>query len=459
LLYKKTSSLVCIRGRRRIGKSTLVKYFSKRFVHYIEIQGLAPTKTSSNDDQLKNFSNTLSSISKLPLRHFTDWAEAFGALNQLISNKKTLIFLDEISWMGKYDPQFPGKLKIAWDTLFKHHPNLIIILCGSVSSWIKDNILNNTGFVGRLSLNIKLEELSLQESMELLKINPNKVSSYEIAKILSLTGGVPKYLEEINIKNSIEKNIEDLALNQNGILFTEFEQIFADIFDKKHPLYKSILLEIIKGHKNPTEIAVAISHPYNGDFAQYLDTLVESGFLSRDFTWAIRDYKQSKLAQLRISDNFLRFYLKIIWPLKPRIQKLPLKISSIKNWESLLGLQFENLIHKNYLHLLTHLQISPSDVLQIGPYFQNKTTKQEGVQIDLLIQTKLNLLYNVEIKIRRRLDTDVIRECQRKNKAINKGKNFSLRNILVYCGELSSSLEESDFFDKMISFDELLSDT
>lgn len=114
--------------------------------------------------------------------------------------------------MGMKDPTFLGKLKTAWDLEFKKNNKLILILCGSVSSWIEKNILKNTGFVGRIDLVLSLDELSLSESFTLLGKQAQFLSSYEIFKILSVTGGVPRYLENIIPKQSAEENIKRSAL-------------------------------------------------------------------------------------------------------------------------------------------------------------------------------------------------------------------------------------------------------
>ena len=111
---------------------------------------------------------------------------------------RTVVLLDEISWMGSRNPDFAGYLKTAWDKRLKKHDNLVLVLCGSVSSWIADNILDSTGFVGRDSLDIEVGELSLAESVKMLGGSDGHISSREIFDFLSVTGGVPKYLEEIH---------------------------------------------------------------------------------------------------------------------------------------------------------------------------------------------------------------------------------------------------------------------
>jgi len=103
---------------------------------------------------------------KIPLPRSDDWGDLFWHLSQHAQKGKTVLVLDEISWMGSKDPTFVAKLKTAWDLYFKNNPQLVLILCGSISSWIEKNILSSTGFMGRISLDIILEELPLYECNE-----------------------------------------------------------------------------------------------------------------------------------------------------------------------------------------------------------------------------------------------------------------------------------------------------
>ena len=94
--------------------------------------------------------------------------------------------------MGSKDPTFLGKLKTAWDLYFKNNPQLVLILCGSISSWIEENILSSTGFMGRISLDIILEELPLYECNEFWNAEQNRASAFDKLKVLSVMGGVPR---------------------------------------------------------------------------------------------------------------------------------------------------------------------------------------------------------------------------------------------------------------------------
>ena len=186
--------LVTCRGRRRIGKSTLIEEFAARTAdHFIAIEGLPPRKGVSDADQRRHFCERISEYAGKDYVPSATWSIAFAQLNDIISDtERTVVLLDEISWLGGHCPDFPGYLKEAWDKRLRKHPNLILVLCGSVSSWIAENILDNTGFVGRDSLDLEIKELSLADSVKMLGPNSERLSSSELFDMFSITGGVPK---------------------------------------------------------------------------------------------------------------------------------------------------------------------------------------------------------------------------------------------------------------------------
>ena len=149
LLEKPTSSLVACRGRRRIGKSTLFKEFARRErLRFIMIEGLGPRKGQTDADQLRNFGERLMAQTKGRSQRLpTTWMEAFQRLGErLPKQERTLVLLDEISWMGRHNLDFPGFLKNGWDDYLKPHDNLILAVCGSVSAWIRENLLDSATF-------------------------------------------------------------------------------------------------------------------------------------------------------------------------------------------------------------------------------------------------------------------------------------------------------------------------
>ena len=190
----RSASLAVIRGRRRVGKSALVKEFAKDKV-FLSFSGLPPTEEMTAQDQRDNFVDQLCAQTKIAKHDGSNWFNLFLALSQEISKKKTVILLDEISWMADGDPTFLPKLKSAWDDVFSEKSQLVLVLCGSVSSWIEKNILSSTGFFGRIVSQITLAEFSLSESIELLASQDFTGGLFEKMMLLSITGGVPWYIE------------------------------------------------------------------------------------------------------------------------------------------------------------------------------------------------------------------------------------------------------------------------
>ena len=216
-----------------------------------------------------------------------------------------------------------------------------MILCGSVSSWIEENILSSTGFLGRVSVDILLDELPLSLCKEFWDAQKNRVSSYEIFKILAITGGVPKYLEEIITEEPAESNIHKMCFEPKGLLFREFNQIFSDLFSKKFKTYSKIVNTLAHGSLNLSDICQSLKLKKGGQVSKYLSDLILAGFVSEDSTWNLKDKNTSKLKKFRLKDNYLRFYLKYIETNKEKITKGLFGMNSLTNmpgWETFDGL-------------------------------------------------------------------------------------------------------------------------
>ncbi len=165
LCGKRVSSLVTCRGRRRIGKSRLIAEFASRIgARFIHLEGVKPQPGFSNEVELREFAQQLSIQVRKAVKTPENWLEAFVALDGfLLGRGRTVVLLDEVSWFGHYDKLFAPYIKVAWDNYWKKHDRVIVVICGSVSSWIKENIIDNGAFYGRRSLDIVLRELPLDQ--------------------------------------------------------------------------------------------------------------------------------------------------------------------------------------------------------------------------------------------------------------------------------------------------------
>lgn len=457
---KRTSSLVTCRGRRRIGKSTLIEEFARRTAdHFINIVGLAPRKGMTDRIQLENFCEELSDQTNSNIGKATSWTTAFKLLDAAIPTRgRTVVLLDEISWMGAHNPDFAGFLKTAWDKRLKNHDNLVVVLCGSVSSWIAENILNSTGFVGRDSLDLSIGELSLAECVAMLGIAGQRLSSREIFDILSVTGGVPKYLEEIRPEWTVEENVRQLCFMPRGTLFREFNETFSEVFGRRAFSRGAILRQLSEAPMSVAELAAAMGKTPNGKLTRALRDLEYAGFVAKDSGINPQTGGPLRMERYRIKDNFSRFYLRYVEPRRQAIEKELFKFSSLeqlKGWDAMLGLQFENLVLNHIEDLFPHFGLQRSLVISAAPYMRKAGKGMPGCKIDLLIQTERMALV-VEIKRRKEVSHDIINEVQAKVDALKVSKNLSIRTALVYDGDLSPSVEADRYFDFIVPLRTLL---
>ena len=385
---------------------------------------------------------------------FLDWSDILWHLAEETKKGQVVIVLDEINWIGSKDPTFLGKLKSAWDLHFRLNPKLIMILSGSMSAWIEKNILSSTAFVGRVSLDLTLQELPLNECGHFWKKYEARISAYEKFKLLSVTGGIPRYLEEIDPIVSSDVNIRRLCFEKEGMLFDEFEKIFTDLFAKKGDVYRQILERLATGKADIEEICTVLHVKKGGTISGYLHNLKITGFIAQDATWNLKDGTLSKLAYYRLKDNYTRFYLKYIKPNKEKIEKGVM--TKPPAWDSIMGLQFENLVLNNNKILWQKLNINPDDIVFANPFFQRKTAAQEGCQIDYLIQTKYNVLYVCEIKFSREIiKSSIIQEVQEKIRRLKTPKHFSIMPVLIHVNGVADQVTESEFFAYTIDFGDM----
>lgn len=452
-LRMESSRIVVINGRRRIGKSRLAAEIAKGY-NFFSFTGLAPElcldQSDKSKEQIQNFIKQLQDQTNKNYEACSDWMDVLYLLEREISdNKKTVVLFDEISWMGMDDRNFVGKLKIWWDTKIAQGKNVLLIFCGSVSTWIEKNIINSTAFYGRISAIIQLRQLSLPDSVSLLKNRGFRCSAYEYLRILSVTGGVPWYLEQLDPHISIDKNISELCFNPAGILNFEFEKIFNDVFSRYGDIYHKILVELSEGMRTLSQIRKAVDYPHGGTFSTLMDNLSVCGFVSKHPLWSFKTKKLSNLSLYRICDPYIRFYLKYILPNKGKGSGLP------DGFDSMIGLQTENLLQQDSKTILDALKIE--NPLLHGPYLQRKTAVKKGCQIDYIIQTSNNMLYLCEIKFRRGvIGMEVVEEVQEKIKRLSVPKGIAIVPVLFSLGNVSEPVYTSNFFYRIIDLADLL---
>jgi len=404
-------------------------------------------------DQRRHFCEKLAQYSENPVRRADNWLEAFDQLEAIIPTKgRTVVLLDEISWMAGYFADFAGYFKEAWDKKLRKHPNLIFVLCGSVSAWIVENILNSTGFVGRDSLDLELQELSPSESRRLLGPAGERMSVRELLDLMSVTGGVPKYLEEIRPEISVDENIRKMCFMTRGLLFREFDDAFNGVFGRRSKTRGRILRMLKDGPQSAAELAKRDGKTPNGSYAKTLKDLELAGFVARDCGLSPVTGEPLREERYRIRDCYTRFYLHYVEPRKKTIERGLFDFSSLEQLhglDSMLGYQFEALVLNHIPLLYPLLGLERSLVLSAAPYVQRKTAQHEGCQIDLLIQTQ-RMLMIVEIKRCKEIGPGIVDEVAEKVRRLQYRRDLSIRTALVYEGNLSKTVTADRYFDFVI---------
>ena len=448
------SSLAVCRGRRRVGKSSLVEEFARRSkVRFIKLEGIAPGENVDNETQLAAFSRQLNEQCGVSFPVPENWFEAFSLLDKALPKRaRAVVLLDEISWMGKYDPAFPGELKYAWDNRFSKHERKVFVLCGSVSAWIAKNILRSKGFVGRISLNLVLKELPIRDCLGFWGAKAGLVDTREIIDVLSVVGGIPEYLRLIDPSESADANIKRLCFSPTGILLDEFDAIFDDVVEENLATRRKMLGALSECSLTGREIAERIGLEYNGHVSENLFALEEAGFVAKDAGVNPDNGKVSSICRYRICDNYTRFYLKYIQRERELIKSGTFRFSSLEQlpgWNAIMGLQFECLVIANLAGLRPLMGLDSTLLVSAAPYQRPGTNGRRGVQIDLLLQTR-RALYVVEIKRKGEIGEEVVDEVAAKVGALRKRRGMSMRAVLVYDGRLSKRVSADGYFSNLI---------
>ncbi|MES2615295.1 MAG: hypothetical protein V4591_07770 [Bdellovibrionota bacterium] len=224
--------------------------------------------------------------------------------------------------------------------------------------------------------------------------------------------------------------------------------------------YKKIALTLCSGALEFKDICKIMKVEPTGFMSKCLDDLIKSGFITRNYSWNFISGEVLRTIFFRLSDNYIRFYLKYIDKNRIKIDNndtIYKSLSLLPNWETILGFQFENLVLKNRMLIKNALRIKPDEVISDNPYTQKKTNKIPGCQIDYLIQTKFGTLYVCEIKFKKnQIGGEIIAEVKKKIDNLHLPKGFSCRPVLIHVNGVHEDVADSGFFSDIIDFSKFL---
>ena len=216
-IYKsKRSDFVAVYGRRRVGKTFLIRSLFSAQKNYFEITGL---KDGKHSDQLKNFTQAMSVkfFNNLDILPPSNWYDAFklltSELDKIPKSEKIILFFDELPWLAGKKSQFMPQLDHVWNTKWSLMPNIVLIVCGSAASWMSEHLINAKGGLhNRLTKTILLEPFTLQETEEFLHSRSIKLTRKQIFELYMAIGGVPHYLNAVEKGKTAAENISNIYL-------------------------------------------------------------------------------------------------------------------------------------------------------------------------------------------------------------------------------------------------------
>lgn len=390
------SELIAVYGRRRVGKTFLIKnYFKQKFDFYFT-GSLNKTKKQMLmlfNEQLKEYSDR-----DYPLPE--DWHSALNQLKNYIlrlKKDKIIIFFDEISWLDTKNSGFLADFEYFWNSWAAAYGKIKLIICASATSWIIDKILTNRGGLhNRITKSIGLMPFSLGETEEFLKYKKVKFNRMDIAQCYMAMGGVPFYLDMIEPSIGLAQNIDNLFFSQQGELKNEFNFLYKSLF-KNYDFYIKIIECICKKNKGLTrqEIINELKIAKGGNLTTALRELESCGFIRHYNAFG----KKERDALYQLIDFYTLFYLKFCKKLHandPNFFSKNIGSSEINTW---MGYSFEIMC----LHHIKQIK----QKIGIGGVVTNvcswiaqpdKQLGTEGTQIDLIIDRNDNTINICEIK-------------------------------------------------------------
>lgn len=457
------AEFVAIYGRRRVGKTYLVdQTFEGRIT--FRHTGLSPIENRKTDDGL--LSSQLRSFHESMLRQGLeadhcpkDWIEAFFmlsmALQKIDDGSRQLIFLDELPWMDTPRSFFITALENFWNGWACHRPNFMLIVCGSVNSWIMNKLVNNHGgLYGRLTYQIKLSPFTLGECEEYFKSRNIDLTRYDIVQSYMILGGIPYYMGYMKRQLSLAQNIDNMFFIKGAQLRDEYNRLFSSVFDNPDRV-KEVVAFLSRRNAGYTrdEIAAYLEISNGGTLSVILSALVASDFVIKYVPFGLSKRK----VHYKLVDQFCLFYLKFVEGHDSLSEGFWLQNLSSQNIVTWRGLAFENVCFNHISQIKNALGISGVKTTQSA--WSKRGDDEEGAQIDLLISRADNIVNLCEIKFYNDLftvDGDYYRVMMRRQSLLEPylKRGMGIHNTLITTFGLFRN-KYSGVFTNVVTLDEL----
>lgn len=393
------SEFVIIYGRRRVGKTFLVDTFFNSKYDFSFVGGHKLNKTK----QLRNFAKALkkyASMDKQPV--FSDWDDAFDALEEYLeslpSDKRKIVFIDEMPWIDTPKSEFVDALETFWNGWGARRTDIVFIASGSASSWMMDKLVDNPGGLhSRITNNIYVRPFTLKETEEYLVSRGMNWGHYHVLQLYMIMGGIPFYLSLLDKRETLIQNIDRLFFRRNAALTTEFDELYNAIFNRAERYVEIVQLLYENRKYGMTFNEIQKATKLDG---KYLSTILKN-LVRCDFVLSYSQFgNKIKGAIYRLSDFYTIFYYRYLGTKDHKDEEWwthNYNSHAVESWQ---GLTFE-LVCLTHLNQIKHaLGISGiSTSASSWRYVSSKMNPNEkGSQIDLVIERGDHFINLCEMK-------------------------------------------------------------
>jgi uncharacterized protein len=390
------AEMVAVFGRRRVGKTFLIKQTYQNHIAF-ELTGL---QSSNSEEQLQNFNNQLEIFSQSPMHLKTpaNWLDAFFMLAKYLdkqpSDNKRVVFFDEVPWLAGNKSGFITGLGWFWNS-WAERRNIVVVICGSAASWMIQKIVNDRGGLhNRITKRVFLNPFTLSETEIYLQSHNIFYNRYQIIQIYMSIGGIPHYLNEVKVGLSAVQNINDICFSKNGLLRDEFSRLYDALFAnaENHIAAVRALSQSRQGLTRQDIIKNA-QLSEGGNTSKVLEELEQSGFITSYYPFD----KRKKDMLYRLTDEYSLFYLRFIEHNKDGGNDTWNQLSqtqSVKIWS---GYAYENTCLKHLPNIKKALGIS-GVYTQSSTFLQKGNAEEKGAQIDLVLDRNDQIINLFEIK-------------------------------------------------------------
>lgn len=403
LLSEEESQFAAVFGRRRIGKTFLIREsFDYKFTfQHTGISTSSIKKTAQKKTQLDAFSKSLADVGYSTDKELTSWYDAFDGLKEVIkksADKKKVIFIDELSWMDTKGSELISALESFWNgwVTARREKDVVLIVCASATYWMMDNIINSKGGLhNRITAKINLKPFTLKECEEYLQSKKIIFNRHQIVQCYMILGGVPYYWSLLKKGKSLSQNIDDLFFKEGALLQNEYDNLYRALFNKPDQYIRIIeaLCNVKKGITRD-EICKKTKIASSGELTKKLRELENCGFIRKYIPYG----SGSKNALYQLIDNYTLFFNRFLKEntYDENYWKSASNSGEVNAWS---GVAFERVCLEHIAQIKNALGISgvQTDV-NSWKCDANPEKGLQGSQIDLLIVRKDQIINVCEMK-------------------------------------------------------------